>query len=892
MDKNAIKKYAVWARRELIARVSQRAAYYEITEEGCGDPMAEHVHGVLLSSDEIRQRQILIAQVGQKGYREVIEEAAYTWFNRFIALRFLEVNGYLPSHVRVFTDDSGAFKPQILAEAIHLELDGLDMQRVYQLKTDNDDDGLFKYLIITQCNALNPLLPKMFQKIGDETELLFPDNLLREGSVVEQLVTQIPEEDWKDQVQIIGWLYQYYNSEKKDEVFAALKKNVKITKENIPAVTQLFTPDWIVRYMVENSLGRLWINHLEGDQSMWHPDDNDHKHEPEIKSFKSLWKYYLDEAEQPEDWDDALWNPIWALKASYSDLRPQDIKFLDPCMGSGHILVYAFEVLMQIYESQGWGQRDAAQSILENNLYGLDIDDRAAQLAYFAVMMKARQYDRRILTRGIRPNLYAIQESDRINLIHLSYLGAGLTELERNDADNQIRGFLDSLKNAKDFGALLCTDNLNWPLLHRFVSGIDHKGQMSMDAVGLDDTCAQLEYLLEVGKLLAQQYDVVVTNPPYMGSSNMNAKLSEFVKKNYPDSKSDMSTAMMERTLQMCKRDGFMSMINIPVWMFLSSYEKLRERIISENTIINMVHPGRGIFGSDFGTTSFVIVKNHIQGYKGVYCRLFDKQGEVQSIEEREQAFLSGKGRYTAQQSNFSKIPGAPVAYWVSEAVYKAFQGQKLDDYATPKAGLSTGDNERFLRLHWEVSYNRIFFSGIDRDDLKTIPSGMKWIPMTKGGDFRRWYGNNEYILNFENDGAELKYWLEHNPRDPKTNSFSRYIRNYNMYLQSGFSFNDVSSGKTSFRFQPTGYIPNARGPFVYSSDMNLLGFLNSAVCLYFLNIIAPTLTYNVGDVTRIPYKQIMRADIENLVKNNVILSRTDWDSYETSWDFRRHPLI
>mgnify|MGYP001625138982 CR=1 FL=1 len=886
MDKNAIKKYAVWARRELIARVSQRAAYYEITEEGCGDPMAEHVHGVLLSSDEIRQRQILIAQVGQKGYREVIEEAAYTWFNRFIALRFLEVNGYLPSHVRVFTDDSGAFKPQILAEAIHLELDGLDMQRVYQLKTDNDDDGLFKYLIITQCNALNPLLPKMFQKIGDETELLFPDNLLREGSVVEQLVTQIPEEDWKDQVQIIGWLYQYYNSEKKDEVFAALKKNVKITKENIPAVTQLFTPDWIVRYMVENSLGRLWINHLEGDQSMWHLDDGKphsvDEHEPEIQFFKDQWRYYLDEAEQPEDRDDALWNPIWALKASYSDLRPQDIKFLDPCMGSGHILVYAFEVLMQIYESQGWSQRDAAQSILEHNLYGLDIDDRAAQLAYFAVMMKARQYDRRILTRGIRPNLYAIQESDRVNRIHLSYLGAGLTELERNDADNQIRGFLDSLKDAKDFGALVCTGDLNWPLLHRFVSGIDHDGQMSMDAVGLDETCAQLEYLLEVGETLARQYDVVVTNPPYMGSSGMNGKLSDFVKRNFPDSKGDLFACFIERGFQLVKPTGFNCMVTMQSWMFLSSFEKMREKILQSKTITTLMHMENMVMGIAFGTAVTCFRNCYIKGYRGTYNQI-----KLQDIEDGIPKEFPVQGNRFAQVSaeNFSKIPGAPVSYWVSEAIVHSFEkGKPLKTFVDAKHGMTTGNVDFCLRFWHECDYCDIGFSFSSEDEF--LASKYTWAPDHKGGAYRKWYGNNEYVVGYN---SYYNLQMDTFPGHRHDN------RNY--YFKKGITWTDLTSGTLGARYSPPGFIFDVSGPTAFLLAGNLyiiLGFMCSKVTAYFMDLMNSTMHYLVGQMNSIPILDMHNADstIQEIVQKNISVSKYDWDSYETSWDFKRHPLI
>ena len=500
MDKNAIKKYAIWARRELISRVSQRAAYFEITEAGFGDPEADSVLGRVLSDEEKAQRQALIAQVRQKGYRQVMEEAAYTWFNRFVALRFMEVNGYLPTHVRVFTDEANQFRPQILTEAINMELDGLNMQKVYVFKNANDDDGLFKYMVIVQCNALSSVLPGMFQRISDYTELLFPDNLLRDGSVLQQMIELIPEEDWKDAVQIIGWLYQYYNAEKKDEVFAALKKNVKITKENIPAATQLFTPDWIVRYMVENSLGRLWV---EG-----HPNDE----------LKATWKYYLEEAEQEPE----VQARLTEIRKEYAAITPEQIKCIDPCCGSGHILAYLFDVLMQIYESYGYTAREAVASIVQNNLYGLDIDDRAAQLAYFAVMMKARQYDRRFFSRGIQPHVYAIQESNGIDHAALEYFCNG---------DAKLKAAMDSiikeLHDAKEYGSILNVTPVDFAALYARFDEVRSDINMSKEAV-LND----LLPLVQAAGTLAQKYDVVVTNPPYMGSPGMGAKLADFVNKN------------------------------------------------------------------------------------------------------------------------------------------------------------------------------------------------------------------------------------------------------------------------------------------------------------------------------------------------------------------------
>ena len=887
INKGAIQKFAIWARKELLAQVSQRAYQYGITKDGYGAANAETVFGRALDCDEQKQRRELVDQVRSKGYAQVIEEVAYTWFNRFIALRFMEVNNYLPSHIRVFSDSTGAFKPEILNGVLHLDLPGLSREKVAAYIESNETERLYRYLLLTQCNALNDSLPRMFEKMGGYTELLLPNNILRQNGVLGHMVADIPEEDWKEQVQIIGWLYQYYNSELKDETFALLKKNVKITKERIPSATQLFTPDWIVRYMVENSLGRIYIDKCKNkdidagshglDEMTWHEAESERIATEKSIADKMGWKYYLPEAEQTQD----VRKQLDKIQAEYATLSVKDIKIIDPCVGSGHILVYAFDLLMQIYETLGYSQRDAAQSIIENNLYGLDIDDRAARLAYFAVMMKARQYDRRIFSRRIQPNVYAIVESNGSDRITIDYFTNNDPKLKKDFGT-----LVDELRDAKEYGSLLNISQVDFAALYDRVEKVRDDNSIFREIV-LNSVLP----LIQVAEVMAQKYDVVVTNPPYMGASSMGAKLSEFVKKNYSDSKADMFAVFMERCGQMAKKNGYQAMITQHAWMFLSSFEKLRTKLLAVD-IVNMAHLGARAFeeigGEVVQTTSFVIRKSHIADYKGEYCRLV----EPTSQQGKADMFLAGVNRYTADQSSFSKIPGSPVAYWVSDMVCVAFQGPKLDNYSTPKAGLSTGDNERFMKFFWEISVAHIYFDGKCRDDLKFLPLRKKWIPMAKGGDFRRWYGNNEYVLNFGNDGEELKYWLEHNPRDPKTKNYSRYIRNYGMYLQSGFSFNDVSSGKTAFRYQPTGYIPNARGPFVYSEDMCLLGYLNTSVCLYFLNIIAPTLTYNVGDVTRIPYKLIQNVGVERIVKQNVTISRVDWDSFETSWDFKRHPLV
>ena len=722
MNKNAIKKFATEARRELISRVSQRALKYGISDQEVGNPNDDSVGGHLLSATEKKQRAALIAQIQEKGYEQVMEEVAYTWFNRFSALRFMEVNGYLPSRVRVFTDENNAFKPQILTEAIHMELDGLDMEKVYAYKEANDEDELYKYLLITQCNALNSVLPGMFQKIADYTELLFPDNLLREGSVVQQMIELIPEEDWKDAVQIIGWLYQYYNSEKKDDVFAALKKNVKITKENIPAATQLFTPDWIVRYMVENSLGRLWV---EG-----HPNDE----------LKSQWKYYLEEAEQ----EPKVQAQLSEIHKEYAALTPDQLKVIDPCSGSGHILAYMFDVLVQIYEAYGVDTRTAVASIVENNIYGLDIDDRAAQLTYFSVMMKACQYDKRFLRRKVQPHVYAIVESNHVDPNVVDYFCNGDAKLKK-----AMDTIISELHDAKEYGSIINTTPQNWDALYARFDEIENESILSI----YSDVALELKPMVQVAQALAQKYDVVVTNPPYMGSSGMSAKLSNYVKKNYPDSKSDLFAVFIERCGQMTKKNGCQAMITQHAWMFLSSFEKLRTKLLIVD-IVNMAHLGARAFeeigGEVVQTTSFVIRKSHIADYKGEYCRLI----EPTTQQGKEDMFLIGENRYAADQSNFSKIPGSPVAYWVSNHIPEIYaKYPTLESIADVRHGLSTGKNEWFVRMWEEIEWNKVDTTLTNQSEIDNIQG--RYVPYNKGGEFRLWYGNADYVLWYDKQGRE-----------------------------------------------------------------------------------------------------------------------------------------
>ena len=866
MNKNAIKKFATEARRELISRVSQRALKYGISDKEVGNPNDDSVGGHLLSSTEKKQRAALIAQIKEKGYEQVMEEVAYTWFNRFSALRFMEVNGYLPSHVRVFTDEENNFKPQIISEAIHLELDGLDMEKVYAYKEANDNDELYKYLLITQCNALNSVLPGMFQKIADYTELLFPDNLLREGSVIQQMIELIPEDDWKDAVQIIGWLYQYYNSEKKDDVFAALKKNVKITKENIPAATQLFTPDWIVRYMVENSLGRLW---LEG-----HPDVKEQllPTEEEQSAYvagnrdpeDTKWHYYLEEAEQEPE----VQAQLAEIRKEYAALTPDQLKVIDPCSGSGHILAYMFDVLMQIYESYGYTTREAVASIVENNLYGLDIDDRAAQLAYFAVMMKARQYDRRFFSRGIQPHVYAIAESNHVDLFALEYFCNGDAKLKK-----AMDTIISELHDAKEYGSIITVSQQEWSALYDRFAEITEDINMSRETA-----LREILPLVQVAEALAQKYDVVVTNPPYMGSSGMNAKLTDFVKKNYPDSKSDLFSCFIEHGNGMIKRNRFNCMVTMQSWMFLSSFEKMREKVLRTKSITNLMHMENMVMGIAFGTAVTVFRNDYVTRYKGTYNQI--KLQDIENDKPRVFPVLENRFAQTSTD-NFSKIPGSPVAYWVSEAVLECYKNSSIYDYAKPCKGIDTGDNNIFLRLWHEIAENKLFLpkgKPCCTDDFLHL----KWFPYNKGGNYRRWYGNNEYVLNWEGNGNKLRQFKGSN------------LRNKDRYFEQGITWSTVTSGKSSFRFFTFGFLFDNGGSCLFA-DKHLLyiqGLLNSCVSQELLSI-QPTLNNQPGTIGSIPLiLSPGEPTVDDFVNTNIALSKNDWDSFETSWDFVTHPFI
>lgn len=864
MNKNAIQKFAIWARNELIAQVSQRAYQYGIDESGFGDASADTLNGRLLTAEEKSQRQELIKQIKEKGYKQVMEEVAYTWFNRFIALRFMEVNNYLPSHIRVFSDASGAFKPEILNDVLHLDLPGLDSGKVAAYIESNDTEALYRYLLLTQCNALNSALPVMFERMGGYTEMLLPNNILRQDSVLGHMVSDIPEEDWQDAVQIIGWLYQYYNTELKDDTFAQLKKNVKITKERIPAATQLFTPDWIVRYMVENSLGRLW---LEG-----HPNAELH----------DGWKYYLDEAEQERSVEDQLAK----LREEYKTIKPEEIKVIDPCMGSGHILVYAFDVLMQIYTSAGWDQREAAQSILKNNLFGLDIDDRAAQLAYFAVMMKARQYDRRLLTRGIQPNIHSVIESNSLGGAYKLAMGDFLLSKEHQETLNYL---LDAFIDAKEYGSILCLEKRDYVGLLR---AWNLTASQTTENLNLTLWFAAVEHeipkLIEQAIILTQGYDVVVTNPPYMAVSNAGAKVNDYVKKNFPDSKADLFAVFIERCGQMAKKNGYQAMITQHAWMFLSSFERMRECLLRSVDIVSLAHLGVGTFvdlnSKVVQSVSFVFQNAHVVDYTGRYDRLFEQQGLYEDNQEKEKRLISGKHKFLTRQEDFARIPGSPVAYWVSNHLLETFSNQPVGNVVIPRHGLATSDNNRFLKLWHEVCLGKTSL-------LTKCDFTKKWFPMNKGGSFRKWYGNLEWIINYENDGQEIKAFAVELYK-----SASRTIQNTQFYFLEGLTWSALTSGALSFRWTDVGAIFGSGAHCAFADDEeNLLyglALLNGKVSTLYLSIMSPTLNTNVDDIRATPLIIKGRDMVVLLVRECVNISKSDWDSYETSWDFKRNPLV
>ena len=885
MDKTAIKKFAIWARNKLIADSIYRARLLGITDKGIQAPLPQSTKDAqffdiglkepsAITGDAITQRKNLVAVIQEnakestypEAFSHIMEETAYTWFNRLIAIRFMEVNDYLSARV-LSSKTPEKIEPDLVTSPFDSDLTFSEdeSRQIVDWKMNNQTDDLFRMLFLKECNALNEPLPMLFEKIADYTELLLTLSISDRDGVVWHLVHDIPEDDFRDQVQIIGWLYQYYNTEPKDKVFAR-KSSEKIKKEDIPAATQLFTPDWIVRYMVENSLGRLWI---EG-----HPNE----------ALKEQWKYYLDEAEQEESVQKQL-NQIYA---EHSKLNLEGLTCLDPCCGSGHILAYIFDVLMQIYLSRGYRDRDAAISIVEHNLYGLDIDERAAQLAYFAVMMKARQYDQRFLSRGIQPHVYAIEESNGLSTWK-AFSGSDFGQLTLDQTYiAQADELIDLFHDAKEYGSILKVEPTDYDNLQDYLEEIRQKGSENiLFAAWSAEMADKMPKLIRQAKLLSKKYDVVVTNPPYMGSSGMDAKLSKYVKDNYPDSKSDLFAVFIEQCGAMIKPNGYQAMITQHAWMFLSSYEKMREKIL-QKMIVNMAHLGPRAFeeigGEVVQTTSFVLRNEFSNGYQGEYCRLI----EPTTQQGKEAMFLAGQNRYVSQQENFAKIPGELVAYWISEKMISHFSGPLLGSILTTREGMATANNDLFLRLWYEVNETKIGWG--KKNITEALDSRMKWFPYNKGGDYRKWYGNNDYLVNWSNDGYEIK-----NNVDLRTGRTRSHNYNGDFAFRKGITWSALSVSKISVRYVNNGFLFDSKGARGFANDENSyfsLGLINSIVGQSYLSFIAPTVDFKVGDIIQIPLVLIDKEDVVSKVQENISISKADWDSFETSWDFQTHPLL
>ncbi len=896
MNKTAIKNFAIWARNKLIADIEYRAGLMGITAEGIAKPLPQSTKETefydigtaepyAVSGEAINQRRNLVEILSRKmsetnyktAYKYVCEEVAYTWFNRLIAVRFMEVNDYLPSHVRVLSSDSGKMEPDLVTTPFDADLSFTEDEKmqIIQMKQDNQLDEVFRLLFIKQCNALNSILPALFEQTNDYTELLLNISAIDKEGVVYHLINDISEDDFNiekgGQIEIIGWLYQYYNTEAFAELYEGDRATEKITADDLPSVTQLFTPDWIVRYMVENSLGRLWIEGHNNDL------------------LKNKWKYYLDDTERVSE--------IQTEIAKYKlTTNPEDIHFIDPCMGSGHILVYAFEVLMQIYESAGYSERDAAKSILENNLYGIDIDDRAYQMAYFAVMMKARQHNRRILSSDTVCHVYSIQESNFINRNQLKYFGLGLNEDEKNDALNQIGGLLDTFMDAKEYGSILDVENYNWDLLHRFVEGIDMEGQMTLDAVGLPQTQERIKTLIEIGKILSNRYEVVVTNPPYMNANRMNTKLSKMVSKKYQASKQDLSMVMFQAIREnISKQGGYISFITPTSWMFSSKFKHIREIIVNELQFESIVDCGTELFDGKIGHLYIGAwtLRNMRPLYRGKYVCLTEYCYSRRN--EKQTEFFNKNNRGEFDQRNFDLIEDFPVSYNVSDKIFSLFKEEmRLGDFGDARQGLTTSDNVRFIRSWNEVDYSTVCFDCSSCDDTEN--NGMKWYPYLKGGDYQKWFPRQEFIVNYFENGKEIKDLVME--KYSYLNNPGFVVKNTEWYFKSGITWNDVGGERFNARLMPNGYIFADASPSFFSSKVDIwtgLAYFNSCVFQEVANVICSGLHYSTGQIPKIPFRHIPEGYTDRIIRNSkkcYELVQEEIVNKETSWSFSRNSLV
>ena len=861
MNKTAIRNFAVTARTLLNDQVRNKAALYGITEKEIkkidlfkdGFRVGDRVYDQTVL---VQYRQ-LVKEIEHKGYNQVMEEVAYTWFNRFIALRFMEVNGYLPFniHTRVLSSVDGKVEPEIIGAAKDL---GLVSEDTYYSCFDKGDiEGLYKIILINLCNKLSTIMPQMFEPLADYTELLLPDQLYTPGGIINLLVTEIEEEDFRNQVEIIGWLYQFYIAEKKEQVDKAVKKGRKVSKDDLPAKTQLFTPKWIVKYLVENSLGRLWLER---------GDENSH--------LKENWQYYLDTE----------------LIVEEDKISPEEIKILDPACGSGHMLVYAFDVLYDIYASCGYAESHIPQLILTKNLFGLDVDERAAQLTYFALIMKARSKNRRLFRHEepITVNVCAIKESNTISSAEIPTQGQlTFDENHRRTAEYLIKTFT----NAREYGSIIKVDPMDYDGLAAHLEGLTYSKQADLfDSAFRERIAKDMPDLIRQAKIMSQKYDIVVTNPPYLGKG-MSPLLAKYVRDNYPDSKADLFAVFME--IPLVKKGGYLAMINQHSWMFLSSYKKLRRKVVQRKTITSMLHLGSRAFeeisGEVVQSTAFVLKNESIPDFIGEYVRLvdFDKASDKRGKVLKATKDKKCRYRFRSGSKDFIQIPGSPIAYWVSESLTNLFSGnQIIRDIAEPKTGMTTGDNNKFLRLWFEINHDKLQLHSATPEEAKSSP--LKWFPYSKGGGYRKWFGWNEYVVDWENNGYRIKN-AERNGRRIAS------VRNERFYFRQGITWSAVTSAKFSARFVQKGFLFDSGGSSVFPTGnylYYLLGLLSTKIAEHVIRIFNPTLNFQPNDIARIP---IIVNDVENIVrivKQNIALSRADWDDFETSWDFKVHPLV
>lgn len=877
MNKTAIKNFAVWARQKLISDITYKAGMLGITEDGIADKLPHSTSDLEfydigtkdyaeVSGKEIKQRNALVNAIRKKekdngdyksAFRYVVEEVAYTWFNRLIAIRFMEVNDYLPSGVRVLSSENKAKKePDLVTTPFDtdLEFTSYEQDRIIQLKDDNKLDELFRMLFIKQCNKLHDVLPELFEKTDDYSELLLTVSFTDSDGVLYHLVHDIEEDDFnvekEGQVQIIGWLYQYYISEKHSSVID-IKGGKAIKKEDVPAATQLFTTHWVVQYMVDNSLGRYWI-----------------ERNPE-SDLKSKLKFYV----EPEN-----------FTTVDEKISPEDLTVFDPCMGSGHILVYAFEVLMQIYLECGYTERDATSLILENNLFGLDIDDRAYQLAYFAVMMKARSYDRRILTRDITPNVYSIKESN--------FLADSWQKISDDEKFREIfQTVVDTFIDAKEYGSILNVPDADYDYALSVIDDFEQSVPVDFEAQILRGKTDDIRALVNQAKLMAKKYTAVVTNPPYM--NKFDAKLKKYIADNFAEYKGDLFSVFMYHNFSFCTPDGYSAFMTPNVWMFIKSYEALRKYIINYKGISSLIQMAKGAFFKEatVDICSFVLHNSHND--LGDFIRLEDFKGDMEVQKQKVLEALADKScgyYYETDQTNFSKIPGSPIAYWLSKKLLTAFSEDTIGDVAKPRQGLATGDNNRFLRLWHEIEITKFNSNCTSRENA--AESKKKWFPCNKGGAFRKWYGNNDYVVNWENDGFEIRNFKDENGK------LRSRPQNMNYYFKEGMTWSTISSSSLSMRYSPKGFMFETKGSVCFANDDSnlkyLLAMMNTPIVAEILLALSPTLDFHEGPLAKVPalIDTSVKTEVTALADENMSISKQDWDSFETSWDFKRNPLV